>query len=260
MDKLAQAPESVYEDRLVCFLDILGFSNLVAQSAHKVETQKSLYDFLQKYSNHQHAKEVFAGFRNGDGSRCGDSEIESLKSQYSYRFAQFSDSFIFSVKTEDRFSIQYFPILVGQFMLHALDLGFLVRGGISKGAMVHEENGPAFGPAFIQAYRIETNQSVFARVVLSTEAYECIGNASSTSVDWMEAGPDEEFEITVASFLRQKYSSSLASEKRIPALCEALDKVARLLNGLEDSEKDRVGGKYKYVIALLRRAIEEASK
>lgn len=252
--------EAVYEERLVAFLDILGFSNLVKQSADDVKEQWKLYDFLQKYSKHEHAKEVFAGFRKGDGSHCDDSDLDALKARYDYRFTQFSDSFIFSIKTEHISSIHYFPILIGQFMLHALDLGFLVRGGVAKGLMIHEEDGPAFGPAFIQAYRIESGQAVFGRAVVSKEAFDCIGQSGAPASAWVDKGLDDECEITIASFLRQKYSSPIAATKRVPAFKNAMQKVERMLNALGNDDQDRVGGKYRYVISRLQNAVEEASK
>lgn len=251
---------AVYEERLVAFLDILGFSNLVKQSANAVDEQRRLYDLLQKYSKHKHAKEVFAGFRKGDGSPCDDSDLEALKALYDYRFTQFSDSFVFSVNAGHMFSIQYFPLLIGQFMLHAMDLGFLVRGGVTKGLMVHEENGPAFGPAFIQAYRIESGQAVSGRAVLSKEAFDCISQSGEHASAWSDKGLDDEYEITIASFLKQKYSSPLAAAKRLPAFKDAMQKVERMLDALGNDARDRVGGKYKYVISRLQHAVEEASK
>ncbi len=257
--------EAVYEERLVAFLDILGFSNLVKQSANDVDKQWRhkqwrLYHLLQKYSKHEHAKEVFAGFRKGDGSPCDNSDLDALKALYDYRFTQFSDSFIFSIKTEHISSIHYFPILIGQFMLHALDLGFLVRGGIAKGLMIHDEDGPTFGPAFIQAYRIESGQAVFGRAVVSKEAFDCISHSGADSTAWIDKGIDGEHEITIASFLKQQHSSSPADEKRLPAFKGAMQKVERMLNALDNDDRDRVGGKYRYVISRLQLAVEEASK
>lgn len=250
---------AVYEERLVAFMDILGFSNLVKQSTNNESVQQRLYEFLRQYSKNEHAKKVFCGFRNGDGSRCGDEDIEGLKTLYNYRFTQFSDSFVFSVNTMHRPSVQYFPLLIGQFMQHALELGFLVRGGVAKGLIVHEENGPVFGPAFIQAYKIESGQAVFGRTVLSNEAFECISKSGIYSSSWMDKGLDDEYEITIASFLKQQYSSPLVeSETRSAALSQATQKIMQVLDALEGSERDRVGGKYRYVISRLRHAMEEA--
>lgn len=251
-------PGVVYEDRLVVFLDILGFSKCVDQSAGDVSKQQLLYNFLKKYSRHGHAKRVFFGVQKGDGSPCNADDVETLKVLCDYRFTQFSDSFIFSVKAQNTSSVGYFPLLTGQFMLHALELGFLVRGGVAKGLMVHEEDGPAFGPAFIQAYRIESGQAVFARTVLSQAAFDCISQSTANATAWIETGLDDEHEITIASFLKQKYSSPLvAVETKIAALNEAMLKIEQMLEDLHGHEQDSVGGKYRYAISRLRQAINE---
>lgn len=247
----------IYEERLVRFLDILGFSSLVKKSADDIEKQLALYEFLKKYSRNSHAKEVFSGFSNGDGSSCDDNDIETLKALYDYRFTQFSDSFVFSVNAEKRASVQYFPLLIGQLLLHALELGFLVRGGISKGALVHEDDGPAFGPAFIDAYQIESRQAVFGRVVLSNEAVDCISRSSTHSAAWIAKGFNGENEITIASCTQEKYSSSLAEKSRAPALNEALRKLKKMRDEIEGPERDRVAEKYNYVISKLQTATEE---
>lgn len=251
--------DGIYEERIVAFLDILGFSSLVEKSADDIVKQLELYDFLKKYSKHEHAREVFSGFRRGDGNVCANEDIEDLRKFYDYQFTQFSDSFVFSVNAKDRASVQFFPILVGQFMRQALELGFLVRGGIAKGPMVHEEIGPAFGPALIQAYLIESGQAVFGRTVLSKEAFDFISKSGQFSSDWIERGFDDEWEITIASYIKQIFSSSLGEAQRVPSLKDALQRIEQILGKLKPSEQDRVGGKYRYVICKLHHAIEEAS-
>lgn len=261
MSKNDHGSGAVYEERLVAFLDILGFSQLVEQSANDESIQKKLFDFLRLYSKHKHAKEVFAGFRKGDGNRCDASDIEALKALYDYRFTQFSDSFIFSAKPEHISSIRYFPILIGQFMLHALELGLLVRGGVAKGLMIHEEDGPAFGPAFIQAYRIESGQAVFGRTVLSKGAFDCISCAAADSTAWIDKGIDDEYEVTIASFLKQLHSSPLVETgTRNAALNGAIQKVEQMLDALDSSVPDCVGEKYRYVISRLQRAAKDVLK
>lgn len=250
----------IYEERLVAFLDILGFSDLVNKSASDVGQQQALYEFLKKYSKHSHAKEVFSGFRNGDGSSCDDNDVKALKALYDYRFTQFSDSFVFSVKAEQTASVQYFPLLIGQMMLHALDLGFLIRGGLSKGLMVHEDDGPAFGPAFIEAYEIESKKAGSGRAVLSNEAFDCINRSGTYSAAWIDKGLNGENEITIASFLQEKFSSPLAKIKKVPALNEAIRKLTKMRDELERSERDLVAGKYNYVISRLQTAAKEAEK
>jgi hypothetical protein len=49
-----------------------------------------------------------------------------------------------------------------------LRLGFLSRGGIAKGPAYHRD-GKVFGPAILEAYRLENRVAVFPRVILQPE-------------------------------------------------------------------------------------------
>lgn len=116
-------------------------------------------------------------------------------------------------------------------------------------------------PAFIQACRIESGQAVFARTVLSQAAFDCISQSTANATAWIDTGLDDEHEITIASFLRQKYSSPLvAAETKIAALNETMQKIEQMLEGLKSHEQDSVGGKCRYAISRLRQAVENASK
>ncbi len=129
---------------------------------------------------------------------------------------------------------------------------------ISKGALVHEDDGPAFGPAFIDAYQIESRQAVFGRVVLSNQAVDCIRSSSTLPFASIARGFDGENEISIASVIQEHHSSSLAKESRVPALSQALRNLEKLRDEIHDSERDLVAGKYNYVISKLRTGIEEA--
>lgn len=60
----------MYEERLVAFLDILGFKEAINESSISHTRFNEIKSFLQTYSNSNHAKEVFGNFVNGDGSSC----------------------------------------------------------------------------------------------------------------------------------------------------------------------------------------------
>ncbi|HTG56249.1 MAG TPA: hypothetical protein VL943_08285, partial [Niabella sp.] len=50
------------------------------------------------------------------------------------------------------------------------NLGMMIRGGITIGDLIHEENGALFGPAMNEAYRLESNSAIYPRVVISNNA------------------------------------------------------------------------------------------
>ena len=55
----------MYEERLVAFLDILGFKEAINESSISHTRFNEIKSFLQTYSNSNHAKEVFGNFVNG---------------------------------------------------------------------------------------------------------------------------------------------------------------------------------------------------
>lgn len=65
--------------------------------------------------------------------------------------------------------------LVAQIAFHALNMSVLVRGGITFGLLYHS-GGVVFGPAMVDAYRLESKVANYPRVVISPEVYNCCGD------------------------------------------------------------------------------------
>ena len=60
---------------------------------------------------------------------------------------------------------------ITRFALELMQEELLIRGGVAKGELYHKK-GVMFGPAFIEAYRIEKTFAKYPRVVLSKQTYE----------------------------------------------------------------------------------------
>ena len=127
-----------YQTKFVAFIDVLGFKELVAQSASDdgtfIQIMNSIY-----HPEHSH----------------GMIHVE---------ISNFSDSFVFSCCS----NLMYFEVLislVNKLYLKMLELGTLARGGISVGSMYHDD-GMAFGPAFLDAYHLENTVARYPRIVL----------------------------------------------------------------------------------------------
>lgn len=120
-----------YEERYCAFIDFLGFSDAV-KGADRWTPDRILTALKA-------AKDQV----NEDEDE--DEEI---------RFTQFSDSLILSTKAEKDTA---FILIIWAARLLCFELArhnVLLRGGITKGEMLHEGNF-AFGPAFIDAYQLE---------------------------------------------------------------------------------------------------------
>jgi hypothetical protein len=123
-----------YETRIIAFLDILGFTGKVRNSQGNEEDIKAIYDALL---------DIKRLFLSDDSYKKFGTEI-----------TQFSDSLIISINENQNGGI-YYMVSDCSFALHSLlSSGFLCRGVIHKGQLIHQDN-ICFGPAYLEALEIE---------------------------------------------------------------------------------------------------------
>src|SRR5262245_17276820 len=125
--------ELTYSERYVAFVDILGFGDIVAQSATNPRQAAALAEVL---------KGLPARNKSYDDTFADD-----------FKLLQFSDSIIMS-SAASHDGLFHLMVSVSDIALSLLKKGLLVRGGLAKGPLYHS-NQLAFGPAFIDAYKIE---------------------------------------------------------------------------------------------------------
>lgn len=142
-------PHQDYEDRIVAFVDVLGFKDLVDSSKNDVKVLRNitsalstLYEWIWKWE--------------ADG---GDS---------SFAFTQFSDSVVLSALADTQDSFE----MLLQLMLGIVDIAYsnciIVRGGIARGKLIHD-NEMVVGPAMVDAYFLESQIAKYPRIVISEE-------------------------------------------------------------------------------------------
>jgi hypothetical protein len=177
------APPSVeeYEQRYVAFIDILGFKELIRDSA--------------RASSHGPAKltSIFNALNlNFDGFKKDYNEkSQSGKEDADLRVNSFSDFVVVSsLATKSGFNLLLFVIWC--VARDWLSKGYLCRGGIAKGSVIHiggtnGNPGMVFGPAFIEAYQLEQDIADFPRIVLS----------KSVRVDAGDFRPDTKNEFSI---------------------------------------------------------------
>lgn len=158
-----------YERRLVAFIDILGFSAYVKESekdSSKLEVLFSALKSLKKYETpgkwNQKIIEV-----EEDAQKKG---IENFEIAKHTNCTCFSDSIIISVNlTELEINAATSTLVANISMIGAylLSKGLLIRGGLTVGNLIHTEDNIVVGQALIEAHSIESNTSVFPRIVVS---------------------------------------------------------------------------------------------
>lgn len=142
-----------YKERYVAFIDILGFKNLIDRSI-TVPPEVTLDSIVEalKFKSPVGRDKIVLG-------RIGDI------SNSDHKMSTFSDNVFISTNTTENGLIHILHH-VEQISFKLLKLGFLCRGGITKGLCYHHDN-IVFGPAVIEAYKIEKEEAKYPRTLLS---------------------------------------------------------------------------------------------
>jgi hypothetical protein len=135
-----------YEDRVVTFIDVLGFAELVKASDVDVIARAKVSKLIL-------TDELFAKF--SERFFRGDATF-------------FSDSFVLSVQAE---GIIFLIREAGQLCRRLLLLGFPCRGAVTAGALYHRDR-LVVGPALVKAYQLEQSVAIYPRVILDEAAME----------------------------------------------------------------------------------------
>lgn len=139
-----------YEERLVAFLDILGFKEIIKKTESETKELENLISLLRRIK---------------DG-------VEKLKNEdensTDIRMSVFSDSIIISAALAS--DVDMFAGQLLRTNIWLLEQGYFVRGGIDYGKVYHRED-TVFGPAFIRAYELEKIAD-YPRIILSEKAKE----------------------------------------------------------------------------------------
>lgn len=141
-DKMDQTPQ--FEDRIVAFVDILGFGTLVSSLSTNPELHARLHYALTYIKSHR----------------------ESSHAAHSHReVSVFSDSIVISAEIFDAFEVIW---TCGWLHAQLLYSGVLTRGGISIGPTIHKDD-VLYGEGMLKAYRIESSAAVYPRIVIDPE-------------------------------------------------------------------------------------------
>lgn len=204
MDTLADKKQKFIEDRLqepcsysanyVAFLDLLGFKGLCKSELNCEEIKAIFYDIeLLKWR-----------FDNAFSSL-----IFSERTREQCTFTMMSDSIVVSTPSNDEgLSFMLFLCSTIQSMLLKSPHTILLRGGIAKGNF-YELDNLTFGPAFIDAYMLESNVAVCPRVVISEEIISdlkqrnVISNSKSSIERYLKNYKEDSNSSQITIFLQQ---------------------------------------------------------
>lgn len=151
-----------YENRIVLFLDILGFKNIIDKTVEKnIENE----DAIEKlYRNLEEIKTFLI-----DRLKINKSLI--YKENKSVIVTQFSDSIIISFESDKNATLLILIRTIQELIINLVNKGILCRGAISYGKLIHNEK-IIFGPALNDAYETETKAAIYPRIILDKSIIE----------------------------------------------------------------------------------------
>jgi len=137
-----------FENRIVVFIDILGFAEKINQAKSDPLYLNNLCKAL--YSIQCYIKEA-------------ETDLEFNKETTS--ITQFSDSVVISVKLENSYDILAIFKLLKRIQVNLVQDQILIRGGIVKGDLIHNKD-LLLGPGLVDAYYLESKCAQYPRILI----------------------------------------------------------------------------------------------
>lgn len=169
---------AAYEHRYVAFIDVLGFTELVDSSDRSElafdRARNCLVVFKAYKDVVEEINKAIANFLDG-GRRYAEKSGRSLPDWYpdstiGIEHAMFSDSIVFSTPVAPTTLCRLISI-VSDCCILLLRAGITVRGAIACGKLYHRQDA-IFGPALIEAHRLEKDAAKYPRILLTPEVAE----------------------------------------------------------------------------------------
>jgi hypothetical protein len=149
--------ELAYENRIILFLDFLGFKEIVERTKADRQYLHNLLDAIDLL--HQ----------------VGRDDAELSKSQ---RITTFSDAVVLSYAVDEESAVFYLLTDVAFAIIELASKGFIVRGAITLGKLIHT-NKYLVGPAMVRAYELESKVAKYPRVLVDTRLVSVARKAHS---------------------------------------------------------------------------------
>lgn len=162
-----------YETRITAFIDILGFKEMIKKSDENSDNIQLIIEILEFLKTWESPEKWDLRFINAE-SNNSKKGINFFEHKEHINVTTFSDSIVISIKVDNNENeimstlISYLAY-IGAILIKK---GILIRGGMTIGRLIHNDNGTVFGPAFIEAYQLESVNAKFPRIILSNKLVE----------------------------------------------------------------------------------------
>ncbi len=163
------------EQRIVCFIDILGFGNYI----EKFNYSNDITIVLEMKKSFEDAIKTLKDRNNNPGGI-----LDSLEHK------TFSDNVLISIPYQDsdnsfitRFNL--IAMYARSFQFSMMQKGFFTRGGLSMGSYYSDDN-IVFSRALVNAYRLESRTAIYPRIVIDNAIIKRIHNSDPSKIKKLE--------------------------------------------------------------------------
>jgi len=140
-----------YEDRLIIYIDILGFTNFID---YTTQTKINRSEKIIKINNL--LKLIKSYF---------EVKYKNLQVSKTRQYTSFSDLLVVSINLKEIKNIAFEIYEIYNLLKEANYNGFLLRGAIVYGKIIHTKD-VLFGPGIISAYNKERNIAKYPRIII----------------------------------------------------------------------------------------------
>lgn len=183
-----------YERRIIGFIDILGFGQLVLDSeddSAKFDLIKSVLEKINSVDDIYGSPEDFFAHSNyaylsPTAKKEMDEFYESMKAAAGpkrVRITTFSDSIVFSCAADSE-GLSDFRYFLTKLLVYTSPFKLLIRGGITCGSLVHTDE-LIFGPAMNNAYYLESKIANYPRIVVGEKFEEFIEELGEDNLTYL---------------------------------------------------------------------------
>jgi hypothetical protein len=139
-----------YERRVVAFYDFLGWRSKIEQAGDDPDEIGRLRRMILLHSR----------------SLLGQKQHAAPD----IKVSTFSDNVVVSLPVNE-VNVVHLLTTLGSFQFASVGGGFLVRGGVTVGNILHDEQS-VFGPALNRAYELESRIAIFPRIVVDENVFD----------------------------------------------------------------------------------------
>jgi hypothetical protein len=160
----------VYQDRLLLYADILGWSAAITHGEDGSKLLSAVGDIHENARNYNERarEEMIAADGKVIQTDLGPMLFKIIRTALEVQFGAFSDHFVFSLPAA--FGSRVFGI-ASNLIIRLLRAGFLTRGAVVLGKLHHCDN-VIFGPALLKAVAIEEREAFYPRILVSADVVD----------------------------------------------------------------------------------------